>query len=61
MLLGGRFSAQGQVNLVRSAIGGNLVCMGGHFTNSGGVALVGNSARIDGHVFLTKGFEQRAL
>ena len=42
MWCGEGFTAAGEVRLHGAHIGGQLVCNGGHFTNPGGSALVGD-------------------
>jgi hypothetical protein len=50
------FHAEGEVNLVRARIGGNLECDHGSFKNPCGDALTANTAEIAGNVFLREGF-----
>lgn len=49
-------SANGEVNFQRATIGGQLNCMGGHFTNHKSRALNCDAATIGASVFLTDGF-----
>jgi hypothetical protein len=50
------FVAKGEVCLSGTTIDGSLDCNGGKFFNFGAKALDANSAKIDGSVFLGKGF-----
>jgi hypothetical protein len=50
------FVATGEVRLSGATIDGSLDCNGGKFFNFGANALDANSAKIDGSVFLGKGF-----
>jgi hypothetical protein len=50
------FIAKGEVRLRGATIDGSLDCNGGQFYNSGTNALDASSAKIDGSVFLGKGF-----
>lgn len=49
-------TATGEVRLPGATIGGNLECDGGSFTNPDGSALIVDSARVSGGVFLRDGF-----
>ena len=51
------FRAEGKVDLYSANIGGNLECIGGHFINPNGNAIVGRSAKIHGSVFMLNNFE----
>jgi len=48
--------SQGEISLVRAAIGGDLDCHDGRFSNAKGPALTANGAEIQGSVFLSDGF-----
>jgi len=52
--------SDGEVNLVRISIGGNLDCAGGTFTNPGGKAVNADNAEIKGNVFLRDGFNAKS-
>lgn len=56
MHLCGGFRSTGEVQLLRAAIGGNLVCNDGTFQNGGGYALSADGAAIDGDVFMQRRF-----
>jgi hypothetical protein len=58
VFLSDHFEATGEVNLVRATIGGNLECLGGRFvnTNTNGRAFSADRSKIEGDVFLEKGF-----
>jgi hypothetical protein len=62
ILLNEGFVAEGQVNLQRAKIGGDLDCRAGHFGNEGsadGPALNAAGAEVAGYVFLTHGFSAK--
>jgi len=50
------FRAEGEVKLVGARIGGTLQCRGGKFLNPGYLALRGRGLKVEGNVFLDKGF-----
>lgn len=54
--LGRQFRARGQVWLVGTSIGGQLMCRGGTFENPKGDALNAESVAVTGSVFLDRGF-----
>jgi hypothetical protein len=51
------FKAEGELNLRRIKIDGDLDCDGAHFSNERGVALSADTAKIGGNVFLRGGFK----
>ncbi|MBW4593844.1 MAG: hypothetical protein KME46_13250 [Brasilonema angustatum HA4187-MV1] len=55
------FEAKGEVRLLGVRIGGELDCVGGHFFNEGGNALIAHSANITGPVSLSDGFEAKGV
>jgi sRNA-binding regulator protein Hfq len=59
VILGAGFKAEGGVTLLGATIGGSLECSGGQFvnTNTNAFALDAEQAKIEGSVFLRKGFE----
>src|SRR5262249_54286018 len=57
VLLRDEFEAEGEVNLMRAIIGGDLDCSGAHLSNLKGRALIADGAKIGGNVFLTDGFK----
>jgi len=57
VLLSDEFEAEGEVNLMRATIGGDLDCTGAHLSNPKGTALSADGTRIGGNVFLRNGFK----
>jgi len=51
------FTAEGEVNILFSTIGGNLDCQNAQLTNPEGKALNADGAKINGSVFLRDGFK----
>ena len=59
VLLRDGFETEGEVNLMRATIGGDLDCTGVQLSNPKGTALSAEGTKVGGSVFLTNGFKAK--